>query len=101
MSWPSMCESEITATSAASSSWCSLMKESRLGLPISSSPSKMHLRLTGGAPAVSRNDSAALTWTYNCPLSSDTPRAKRSCPTTVGSKGGVRHRSNGSGGWTS
>ena len=61
--------------SAASRSVCAWMNGSRLGLPISSSPSNMNLTLTGRLPCVAKNACAALTAWKSGPLSSDTPRA--------------------------
>lgn len=63
------------ATSAASISRLSWMNASRLGLPISSSPSNMHFTLSGSAPMVAKNASATAIGMSIGPLSSDTPRA--------------------------
>ena len=51
------------------------MNASRLGLPISSSPSNMNFTLTGSPPAAAKNASATLIGISIGPLSSETPRA--------------------------
>ena len=69
--------------------------------PDSSSPSTRNLTLTGSAPRSRRSAATALTWAYDCPLSSVAPRATSLSPSTVGSNGGLRQSSIGSAGCTS
>ena len=60
--------------SHASNSRCSSRNASRLGLPISSSPSKMNFTRQFISPSRTRY-SNAFTWIMACPLSSSAPRA--------------------------
>ena len=68
-------ESEMTTTSAASSSLWSRTNASRFTLPISSSPSSTNRMLTGSFPVSRRQASTALKCMNTCPLSSAAPRA--------------------------
>ena len=97
---PNILVSDTRIISAFNNSLCSSQKASRLGEPISSSPSKMNLTLFLSMPCFTRY-SNAFTCINDCPLSSSAPRAQM-CPSRIsGSKGLLFHSSNGSAGITS
>ena len=93
------------ATSASSSLRCDSMNGSRLGLPLSSSPSSITVTGQGGDPAHACHARSASMKVITCPLSSTAPRATIRLPrgpsTTTGSNGGLSHSSSGSAGCTS
>jgi len=93
--------SETSMKSAWSRSRCSRMNGSMLGEPISSSPSKNTLTLTGSRPSAASIASKALRLIHTPHLSSTAPRAYSRPSRMDGSKGGVTHSSSGSTGCTS
>ncbi len=98
--------SQISATSAFSSSALACRNGLRLALPDSSSPSSSMVTLSGRLPVTSFQARAASTKVISWPLSSQAPRAaitlrSPASVTSRGSNGGVSHRSIGSTGWTS
>jgi len=80
---------------------CFFTNNTKLSLPTSSSPSIRNVTFAGSGVRVFSQASTALTWAKNWPLLSDAPRPKSFPLRSVGSNGGVFHKSNGSGGCTS
>jgi hypothetical protein len=77
------------------------MISSKCGLPISSSPSMIHLIVIGSEPSSSRNARIAVSRVAISPLSSLVPRPYNFPSRTSGANGGDSHSSSGSGGCTS